>query len=73
MSRTKPPVFLRRINEFGEFESVCPACFDVISTRAREADLEKDEVNHRCDEMILNETLDYFRSHLVVEERSSRR
>ncbi len=73
MSSEKPPVFLRRINEYGEYESACPACFDVISTRAREADLEQDEANHRCSEMILNETLDYFRSHLLVEQPSSRR
>jgi hypothetical protein len=73
MSSKKPPAFLRRINDRGEFESACPACFDVISTQADETGLAADEANHQCSEMILNETLDYLRSHLAVEERSPRR
>jgi hypothetical protein len=66
-------VFLREVNESGVFESICPACFDVISTQIHEDDLARDEANHRCSEMTLKETLDYFRSHLAVEKRSSGR
>lgn len=73
MSDKKNPAFLRRTNDYGEFESVCPACFNVISTQSEETDLAAEEAKHLCSEMILNETLDYFRSHLLVEVRSSRR
>jgi hypothetical protein len=73
ISSEKQPVFLRRINEDGVFESICPACFDVVSTQTDEADVAREEAGHRCSEMVLKETLDYFRSHLAVEGRSSKR
>jgi hypothetical protein len=73
MCRINPPVFRHRRNPHGAFYSACPACFDVISTRVHETDLVTDEAKHSCNELILNDTLNYFRSHLVVEGRSSRR
>jgi hypothetical protein len=54
--------FTHRRNKLGVFESVCPACFDVISTQVDEASLAPPELAHRCSEMILQENLDYFRS-----------
>jgi hypothetical protein len=65
--RVKPPVFQHRRNPHGAFYSACPACFDVVSTRVHEADLGIDEAKHSCNELTLNDTLDYFRAHLVVE------
>lgn len=55
-------VFVHRVDEFRVFESVCPACFGVISRHMNESQLLADEETHLCKEMILNKTLDYFRT-----------
>jgi hypothetical protein len=65
------PGFLRRVKECGAIESACPACFEVVSTQQSATDVASDEANHRCGELILKETLDYFRSHLIVERPAS--
>jgi hypothetical protein len=67
------PAFLHRINEDLSFESACPACFEVISIQACEANLAADEARHLCRELILNEALDHFRSQPVPIPLASRR
>jgi hypothetical protein len=69
MSNEKRTAFLHRTNESGVFESACPACFEVVSKQAREADLAADEGSHLCRELILKEALDYFRSEPVSPTR----
>jgi hypothetical protein len=64
--------FLRGINEFGIFESLCPGCFKVVSLQAHESDLAADETAHLCKDLILKETLDYFRSHLAADSRNAK-
>jgi hypothetical protein len=64
MSNNKLPAFLHTTDGLGAFNSTCPFCFQVITTRIHESDLTTDEATHLCSEMILNDTLDYFRSHL---------
>jgi hypothetical protein len=71
MSSEKRTAFLHRTNELGIFESACPACFEVISMQAREADLAAEEARHLCKELILKEALDYFRSQPVLQARGS--
>jgi hypothetical protein len=65
--------FLRRINERGEIESACGACFDVISRHLDEVDVIGDEATHHCQEMDLQETLEYLRMNLAVEENQTKR
>ena len=72
-SHQRPHKFLRRVNELGEIESACGACFEVISRQIDEAEVDRDEAKHLCKEMILHETLEYFRMNLVVEVNQSKR
>jgi hypothetical protein len=69
MSNEKRFPFLRKTGESGVYESVCPACFEVVSKQACEADLAADEGSHLCQELILKEALDYFRSEPVSQGR----
>jgi hypothetical protein len=41
--------------------SVCPDCFQTISSPDEDANGEANENTHRCPEMMLKETLSYFR------------
>jgi hypothetical protein len=69
MSNENRTAFLHRTNESGVFESACPACFEVVSKQVCEADLAADEGSHLCQELILNEALEYFRSEPVSQTR----
>jgi hypothetical protein len=61
VSEKKRIVFQRRIDEHGFFESTCPACFEVVARQMSESALEAYEESHQCNELILNDVLDFFR------------
>jgi hypothetical protein len=65
MTTEKRIEFAHAVNTHGTFESTCTACLRVISKQAVEADLAKAEADHLCHAMILRDTLDYFRSHMM--------
>ena len=73
MSLEKRPQFQHHKREDSIWEAVCPGCFMTVSTQPCEIDLDSDEEKHLCSELILNDLLDYFRSHLVSEIPSSRK
>jgi hypothetical protein len=73
MSKIEGTVFLHRVDEYGVFESACPGCFEVISRQMSETALAADEERHLCSELILRDTLDFFRTLPVPEPRRPRR
>jgi hypothetical protein len=47
-------IFPHRQNRNGDFDSVCPDCFTIISSQHIEIDLLHAEENHYCDPALLN-------------------
>jgi hypothetical protein len=58
-------VFAHRLKWDGRQASVCPDCFQPISSADGGADSETSPTPHRCREMELKEALDYFRAQPV--------
>jgi hypothetical protein len=56
-------VFAHRIKWDGKQQqaSLCPDCFQPISSASGDAGVEANAAPHRCPEMELKEALDYFR------------
>lgn len=60
--------FAHRANGDGTYDSICRACFQTVGTVSREADLDKPEQDHQCDQQLL----DRFRITRLLLDRLNR-
>ena len=53
MASQHPLKFTRRANGDGTIDSICRNCFITVATAQREADLDRAEHTHHCDQALL--------------------
>jgi hypothetical protein len=41
--------FIRRLDPYGNVESICPVCFETVAQSEKEEDLARAECSHVCD------------------------